>query len=193
MGLFTKTELRKIALDRVQPLRKNAGTVLNEDGVLASARQSFDVFLSHSIQDAEVILGVKIVIEKLGFSVYVDWIEDSQLDREKVSAETAERLQLRMKQCNSLIYAHSLSSPQSKWMPWELGFFDGCRGRVAILPIAETEGQSFVGQEYLGLYPYVDQVSQGVLWVHKGNALRRRLGAMANSWDFRPLKEWMRM
>lgn len=42
-------------------------------------------------------------------------------------------------------------------MPWELGYFDGIKRRVAILPIANvpTYHNSYIGQEYLGLYPYV--------------------------------------
>jgi hypothetical protein len=49
-------------------------------------------------------------------------------------------------------------------MPWELGFFDGYRpGQVAILPLVRTSGETFEGQEYLGLYPYVeDLVLSGV-------------------------------
>jgi len=37
-------------------------------------------------------------------------------------------------------------------MPWELGFFDGHDGRVAILPIAKSPEPSYVGHEYLGIY-----------------------------------------
>ncbi len=44
-------------------------------------------------------------------------------------------------------------------MPWELGFFDGHRpGHVAILPLVKAAGGSYTGQEYLGLYPYVEDI-----------------------------------
>lgn len=57
--------------------------------------------------------------------------------------------------CSSLFYATTVSSPLSKWMPWECGFFDGSKEKVAILPVTEERTTTYVGQEYLGLYPYV--------------------------------------
>lgn len=39
---------------------------------------TFQVFLSHAYEDAEVIAGIKVLIEQEGLSVYVDWIEDPQ-------------------------------------------------------------------------------------------------------------------
>ncbi len=146
-------------------LRQRAG------GLTASAAQSelsrlskaavgnFDVFLSHSFRDAMLILGLKRVLEADGLSVYVDWIEDPQLDRTKVSAATAAHLRERMRRCQSLVYATSQSASTSRWMPWELGFFDGAHGsdRVAICPIATGTG-SYTGQEYLGLYKTLEKV-----------------------------------
>ena len=43
----------------------------------------------------------------------------------------------------------------SKWCPWELGYFDGRKNeRCCILPV--MSGSRFEGQEYLGLYPYIE-------------------------------------
>lgn len=118
------------------------------------ASTQFDVFLSHSLADAEVILGVKEILEREQLTVYVDWIADPQADRSAVTPATADLLRNRMKHCRFLLYASSNASPDSKWMPWELGYFDGLRpGKVGILPIVESSLDSFRGQEYLGLYP----------------------------------------
>ena len=120
----------------------------------------FDIFLSHSYEDAEVIAGVKLLIEAEGLSVYVDWLEDPQMDRSQVTPATAKLLRKRMKHCSYLLYASSRSSSSSKWMPWELGFFDGRRpGKVGILPIVATPGAPFYGVEYLGLYPVVERIA----------------------------------
>lgn len=149
-------------------LRQRAG------GLTASAAQSklsrlskaavgnFDVFLSHSLRDAVLILGLKRVLEADGLSVYVDWIEDPQLDRAKVDATSAARLRERMTRCRSLVYATSQNASTSRWMPWELGFFDGAQGpdRVAICPI-ETGTGSYIGEEYLGLYKTLEKVRDG--------------------------------
>ena len=43
----------------------------------------------------------------------------------------------------------------SKWCQWELGYFDGNKNsRCCILPIMDRK--VFRGQEYLGLYPYIE-------------------------------------
>jgi TIR domain len=119
----------------------------------------FDIFLSHSREDVEVIAGIKALLENDGLSVYVDWLDDPRLDRSHVTAATAEVLRSRMNHCGYLLYGSSRSSSNSKWMPWELGYFDGRRpGKVGILPVVASPGDPFVGVEYLGLYPLVERV-----------------------------------
>lgn len=64
-----------------------------------------------------------------------------------------------MRASDSMFFATSESSPNSKWMPWELGYFDGLRhGRVAVLPLLGPQSSGFRGQEYLGLYPVVERL-----------------------------------
>jgi len=114
----------------------------------------FDVFLSHSYEDARAVTGIKMYIEDSGLSVYVDWIEDAHFDRSSVSIETAQMLRDRMNHCRMLMYTSSDASPRSKWMPWELGYFDGLKGGgIGIIPIAISADHTFQGQEYLQLYP----------------------------------------
>ena len=58
------------------------------------------------------------------------------------------------------------------WMPWELGYMDAIRdSRVAIAPmVPDYEANSeFRGQEYLGLYPYLDKTGDS-LWIHKSSS-----------------------
>jgi hypothetical protein len=165
---------------------KSADTLLREAATTADT--SFDVFLSHSVKDADVILGIVAVLKQQGLKVYVDWIVDPQMDRSRVTPETAERLRRRMRQSASLIYAHSYQSGSSKWMPWELGYFDGFRSAVAVLPIAQTTQESFAGQEYLGLYPYIDG-SGLTLWVNRGAAPERLFHGPTG---YKQFGEWLR-
>ena len=83
------------------------------------------------------------------------------LSRDNVSKDTAKVLQKRMKQSKCLIYATSENSSSSRWMPWELGYFDGIKDKmVGILPIKKYENNfrdDFKGEEYLGLYYYIDK------------------------------------
>ena len=82
---------------------------------------------------------------------------DTQLDRSSVTAKTATTLRERMHACNGLAYISTENIAGSKWCPWELGYIDGNKnGRCAILPILERDTGEFKGQEYLGIYPYID-------------------------------------
>ena len=46
----------------------------------------------------------------------------------------------------------------------ELGYFDGLRGeKVGILPLLGSPSQSWLGQEYLGLYPLYERINFKVL------------------------------
>lgn len=157
MAYFTKSEARTAARTVTASYQtKTAAQIIKESRAGTKDMESFDIFLSHSISDAELVLGVKRLLEQSGFAVYVDWDTDSQLDRSKVSPETADLLRRRMKQSKSLLYLATESASSSKWMPWELGYFDGLRaGLVAIMPITDNEGDVYLGQEYLGLYPKV--------------------------------------
>ncbi|MCH8475192.1 MAG: toll/interleukin-1 receptor domain-containing protein [Opitutales bacterium] len=174
MSTFKISDIRNRAAAHpsVRNFSKSASAVLTE--ATASQKEvekTYDIFLSHSFRDADLILGVKLKLEDHGHTVYVDWVEDPQLDRSKVSKVTAEKLRHRMNSCKCLCYATTPSSSESKWMPWECGYMDGKKNRVAILPLTE-HGGSFVGQEYLGIYPYVDEAppngeSENILWVNE--------------------------
>lgn len=133
---------------------KSASQVLTEDSRRFSSTEQYDIFLSHSYQDADVIYGIKSIVEKLGLKVYVDWIEDPGIDRGKVTTRTAQILRERMQHCSSLVYVHSANATQSVWMPWELGYFDLLKpSHVWTLPLVSEYDSEFKGHEYLGLYP----------------------------------------
>lgn len=157
--MATFTEERVLARARRSTGYRSASAILNEAARDFRKSANYDVFLSHSVKDAEMVLGIKLILEDNGRSVYVDWLEDPQLDRSKVTPATAETLRQRMRSCLSMIYLHTENSGSSKWMPWELGFFDGFKGAVAILPITKREEATFTGQEYLGIYPWIDEGS----------------------------------
>lgn len=138
----------------------SANAILNEKRAADARVATYDIFLSHSSEDAIFIKALRDEIVKAGFSVYVDWIDDPQLDRTAVTKDTAFVLRKRMKSCRSLLYATSSAAKKSVWMPWELGYMDSqTKSRVAIVPIVEDglEEQDYRGQEYLGLYPYLDK------------------------------------
>ena len=169
MGFITKTRLSGVTEQRKKSFSKglSAPVMLSE---AYDPNKKYDIFLSHSYLDKEDIASLKLILENYGFSVYVDWIDDANLNRTNVNKKTAARIRDRMKNCKSLIYAISNNSPSSKWMPWELGYFDGISGMIAILPITRLSNENLSGTEYLHLYPVVQEqkiknLNKDALWI----------------------------
>lgn len=173
MATFRIDDIRQRAQrdQTVRTFSKSAAVALNEALATQSTARTYDIFLSHSYKDAELILGVKLKLEDHGYNVYVDWVEDPKLDRSKVTRDTAETIRDRMDCCKSLFYSTTPASSDSKWMPWECGYMDGKRHRSAILPLTHTGLSMYDGQEYLSVYPYVmetnDTKGKSRLWVHE--------------------------
>lgn len=153
---FTIHEANAAARSRSQYSFESA-SILTESMRVNKSTDTYDVFLSHSISDSDLVLGIKTLLEeRFNLRVYVDWVEDKQLNRDSVNVNTAETLRKRMQQSNSLFYLTTENSSKSKWMPWELGYFDGYKpNKVAILPVLKNSFDTFKGQEYLGLYPVI--------------------------------------
>jgi hypothetical protein len=112
----------------------------------------FDVFLSHAATDAELVDAAAARIAAVGIRIYVDRVDDTELDRNAVTRETAQRLRQRMRRCRVLVLAVTRHSAASRWIPWELGYFDGHAGEVFVYPLDTATQEYGTGQEYLDLY-----------------------------------------
>ena len=183
MAYLTERTVRARATAVTESIRKSAGRVLSE--ATASANEQFNIFLSHSsAEPEEIILGVKSFLEDRGLSVYVDRYSDPQMSPDNVSRDTARILRSRMRNSEILLYIHSSYSKTSRWMPWELGFFDGLKGKVGVIPVTRNQEENFKGEEYLNLYPYVD-VEKGLksnidyLWISESSNRYARLDLWA--------------
>lgn len=174
MAFLTKSEMQQRGRREGQQLNKSASILLAEASAF-SPTKTYDVFLSHSIRDHELILGVRARLIEEGLSVYVDWIEDKTIDRSRVTPRHADMLRKRMKACKTMIFVATDNSSESKWTRWEIGYFDGKGGPVSILPVVDAE--KFAGEEFLGLYPVIENLptttgglglfrKEGAEWVH---------------------------
>ncbi|MGQ3052918.1 MAG: hypothetical protein ACT6S0_14145 [Roseateles sp.] len=120
MSLFIEANLRQRARAGT-PLNKSLGTVLQERVKVAASAKQFDIFLSHSFNDQELILGIMMSLEDLGYKVYVDWVHDGELNREHVSPQTAALLRIRMEMSKCLFYATTAttrSGCHGSWVTW---------------------------------------------------------------------------
>lgn len=150
-----KRNISEYGTKREQILYENVELSTRYDSVNNTKIREYDIFLSHSSLDKKLVLTLVDLFNEAGYSVYVDWIEDTQLDRSNVNKDTAQTLRSRMNHSKGLAYVATSNSTNSKWCPWELGYFDGKKNsRCCILPIMESK--NFHGQEYLGLYPYLE-------------------------------------
>lgn len=155
--LLNKEYLTGIAKSYRTDMAHSQMQIFNENCAIFSRQDEYDVFLSHSYLDKKLVYAIVEIFNEVGYSVYVDWMVDTQLDRSKINRETAQTLRDRMDICKCLTYVSTSNITLSKWCPWELGYVDGkSNSRCAILPVMETEKDTFKGQEYLGLYPYID-------------------------------------
>lgn len=139
---------------------KANSTPLNEQRMYeklqgASIDQQFDIFLSYNISDLNVVKGIYYTLSQMGFKVYLDCIVDADMKRNETDKSTAKRLQSRLKNSKSLIYAQSPEAGKSNWMPWELGVVDGHTGKCMIMPVAKDAKPISPRREYLLLYPYI--------------------------------------
>jgi len=180
MALLTESKVRA----RADRLEKSAKSELTERVHRQDTTPKHDIFLSHSYEDRKIVIGVALTIEDLGYSVYIDWRDDPNLDRTAISIETAEMLRIRMMSCRCLLYSVTNNASDSKWMPWELGFKDGHNKLVAVLPVVQQATSSFKGQEYLDIYPYVD--------IAKGEAGRKRLWVNRNASCYISFDSWLK-
>lgn len=165
MAFYTINNLKNFAETR---------SFSQKERIISDSRQylTFDIFLSHCFLDKEIVKALFLDLTSMGFKVYVDWIIDPHLDRSNVTKQSAELVRNRMKGSKSLLLAISANATTSKWMPWELGYVDGNTSKCAIVPVFESNyniPESYIGYEYLKLYPYIkkenNRIGESKLWV----------------------------
>src|SRR2546422_969529 len=130
MPLLNEGYLRTLAKARALRLHDSTSGALQKSLSASAERSSFDIFLSHSYLDKELILGITVYLEKMGHTVYVDWKQDAQLSRDNITKETAQVVRARIEQSESLFFATTEGAKSSRWMPWELGYMDGKKRQI---------------------------------------------------------------
>jgi len=91
-----------------------------------------DVFISHKMEDAEKARRLKRRIESFGLTCWID-ADDGEMGQLPVDYKVlTDRIREHLRTCRCLIFAFSAKSRESRWMPWELGFFDGRWGQRLI-------------------------------------------------------------
>lgn len=63
-----------------------------------STYMTYDLFISHSFKDKDLVVGLYYMFDRAGYNVYIDWIDDASLNRENVTDQTAAIIRQRIKQ-----------------------------------------------------------------------------------------------
>ncbi|MBI1890270.1 MAG: toll/interleukin-1 receptor domain-containing protein [Burkholderiales bacterium] len=114
-------------------------------------------FLCHSHQDRDLALGLQQRLKEEGLDLYIDW-QDSSMPAQP-NRETANRIQLNIRNADVFLFLATQNSMTSRWCPWELGFADGVKhiNQIAIVSTRDASG-NFYGNEYLQLYRRIDKM-----------------------------------
>lgn len=151
---------------------KDLVSAIYESQYNLEAHKVFHVFLSHSLHDQDKLLKLKVLLNSLNLTVYLDWTEDRvALQRKLTSADTAKVIMERIKNCKSVMYILTDASLSSAWASWELGYAHALGKKICVLKIEEvTENPAF-----LDLYDQAEICGETVV-VHS-NGVQKPLGA----------------
>lgn len=152
MAILSKKYLNELVNKRVI----NERFSINDFNRVDNDTKRYQIFFSYSYPDKEYAIKLVNLLEKSGFSVYID-LRDPTLSRAKeTNRQTIERIAKVMNRCKCLVYMHTYSAKTSKWCPWELGYISGRTNfRCATILLIEDK-EEFPRQEYLEIYPYID-------------------------------------
>lgn len=82
--------------------------------------KEYDVFISHSYKDRDMVERVKEHLEtEYGVKCYVDWKES-----ERNPYKAADELKKVMDKCKVMLLLRTENSDKSFWIPWETGCFE---------------------------------------------------------------------
>lgn len=188
MALVREAEIRRRAQRHAREKGLEIDEAISEIARKKAAR--YDIFLSQTIRDAEIVLGVYDLLTKMGYTVFCDWITAPEAHREEVTPANAAFIRAVMGVSDSLLFLDTEGAVQSKWMCWELGWFDGEKGRVAVLPVVQEDKKFYRGREFLGLYPYMEIDEEGRLKIIRPPGTSRLGVILFEAPNSRSFDEW---
>lgn len=120
-----------------------------------AGKSQFDFYLSLSSVEPELIIGTTLSLEDCGYSVCLDSNQVHDSTDRRISQERVQALRTVMERCLGMIIMTTSARSDSIWLPWECGYFEGKKSRIAVLPITPANSEIYRGDGYLGLYPFI--------------------------------------
>lgn len=91
--ILNKSFLNKEA-NRRNIFLESRNRILNFNNSIFEYKKGYDLFISHSYLDKKLILTLVELFNEANYSVYVDWINDQNMDRSNVTVATAKKLKI---------------------------------------------------------------------------------------------------
>ena len=117
------------------------------------------VFISHKHDDLEELSGfISYLKEEYNVIPYIDSMDKGM--PKNTCAETAERIKMVIGNCQKFILLGTNKALFSKWCNWEVGIADKTKlpnNNMAILPMLDDNKGFYLGNEYLEIYPYIEE------------------------------------
>lgn len=149
----------KIEPHKIETPEALLSAIINEQ---LDSQKRYDVFLSHSSLNNDLVLQLMAILNSKGLTVYIDWVEDqSALKRELASADTAKVLIERIKSSRAIVYVKTIQSALSLWTPWELGYAQAIGKKITALEIEYITGTP----KYLDIYDKSKLMEDGTIMV----------------------------
>ncbi|MFK8399913.1 toll/interleukin-1 receptor domain-containing protein [Pseudomonas sp. BGr12] len=145
-----------------QSVLNNAWVRRTQRGISSRRTNQPTAFLSHSHKDSSLALGLQQMLNEQGWDIYIDW-QDLTMPAEP-DEQTATRIKRAIEISDWFLFLATDNSMSSRWCPWEIGYADGTKqiSRIAIIPTIDASGR-YHGNEYLKLYPRIEEASSGGL------------------------------
>lgn len=155
---ITKSQLKSYIDKDGKTFNKSFGVIETRLSKILKKRPEFEssVFISHSHKNEDLVEYLVALLTKLKIEVYVDWMDDEL--SYPPSSKTAIKIRDMINANRKFILLATNEGIASKWCNWELGIGDVYKyiDHIALLPVADNSG-SWIGNEYLRLYPYIDK------------------------------------
>lgn len=183
MTLFTVKDLKKCHEELGKEHQRHF-----RDAIIREYREyrKYDIFLAHTGIPLSLIHALALMIEEMGFSLFVDPYNIHGVKLDTTMREHVQHLKKKMPHCDCLLIAAQAHDEVSSLISWLLGFYESLNKKVAVIPIFEKDINTidFAGKGFLEMYPYI-----GVAKAVQDN--RKTLWVMKNRKEYINIEYWM--
>lgn len=154
-GFFSSSRVSETA----SIIRESYDRTLTFSAGSISSGAGTTIFISHKHDDLIELEGlISYLKNECNVIPYIDSMDKGM--PKNTCAETAERIKMVIGNCQKFILLATNKALLSKWCNWEVGIADKTKlptNNMAILPMLDDYKSCYMGNEYLEIYPYIEE------------------------------------